>query len=71
VTNTCGSVTSDPATLAICIGDIDCDGDTDSDDVVTFFSSWDSGEPGGDTDTDGDTDSDDIIVFFAAWDAGC
>jgi len=71
VTNPCGSVTSNPATLTICVGDADCDGDTDSDDVVTFFSSWDSGEPGGDADADGDTDSDDIIAFFAAWDAGC
>ena len=71
VTNSCGSATSDPATLTICIGDADCDGDTDSDDVVTFFTAWDSGEPGGDADADGDTDSDDIIAFFAAWDAGC
>jgi len=71
VTNACGSVNSDAATLTICIGDADCDQDTDSDDIGTFFTAWDQGEPGGDTDGDGDTDSDDIIIFFAAWDSGC
>ena len=71
VTNSCGSATSNPAALSICVGDADCDADTDSDDVVTFFTAWDAGESGGDADGDGDTDSDDIIVFFAAWDAGC
>jgi len=71
VSNDCGSATSDESTLSICIGDADCDQDTDSDDIVAFFTAWDQGEPGGDTDGDGDTDSDDIIVFFAAWDSGC
>jgi len=71
VTNACGSVTSNEATLTIRVGDADCDQDTDSDDIVTFFSAWDRGEPGGDADADGDTDSDDIIALFAAWDAGC
>jgi len=71
VTDTCGSATSDEATLSICIGDADCDQDTDSDDIVAFFTAWDQGEPGGDADADGDTDSDDIIAFFAAWDSGC
>ena len=55
----------------ICIGDTDCDGDADSDDIVTFFAAWDQGDNAADVDGDGDTDSDDIVVFFAAWDAGC
>jgi len=54
-----------------CIGDTDCDGDTDSDDIVTFFAAWDQGNSAGDVDGDGDTDSDDIVVFFGAWDSGC
>jgi len=54
-----------------CIADFDLDNDTDSDDIVAFFSSWDNGDSAADADGDGDTDSDDIIVFFAAWDAGC
>lgn len=71
VTNACSSVTSDAAALTICIGDSDCDGDTDSDDVVVFFGAWDNGEAGGDSDGDGDADSDDIIIFFNSWDSGC
>ncbi|MDI1290478.1 MAG: hypothetical protein PSX37_11085, partial [bacterium] len=54
-----------------CIGDADCDGDADSDDVILFFGAWDNGESGGDTDHDGDTDSDDIVAFFESWDSGC
>ncbi len=52
-----------------CPADWDNDGDADSDDVVAFFTAWDSGEA--DFDGDADTDSDDIIGFFSTWDAGC
>jgi len=41
--NACGSITSDEATLTICIGDADGDGDTDSDNIIVFFAAWDSG----------------------------
>lgn len=71
ITNTCGTTTSDAATLSVCIGDSDCDQDADSDDITTFFAAWEVGDGGGDADLDGDTDSDDIIVFFASWEAGC
>ncbi len=54
-----------------CIGDFDNDQDTDSDDVLAFFTAWDSGDQAADADHDGDTDSDDIITFFTAWDSGC
>jgi len=54
-----------------CIGDVDCDGDDDSDDIVAFFAAWDNGNSTADVDNDGDTDSDDILVFFTAWDSGC
>jgi len=54
-----------------CIADTDCDSDADSDDVIAFFTAWESAESLGDTDGDGDTDSDDVIVFFAAFEAGC
>ena len=54
-----------------CVGDFDNDGDTDSDDVVGFFSAWDNGEIEADADNDGDTDSDDIVAFFNSWDSGC
>jgi len=67
----CGTDFSNEVAIGVCAGDGDCDGDTDSDDVVEFFARWDAGESEGDVDGDGDTDSDDIIVFFGAWDAGC
>ncbi len=65
-----GLITAGPA-CGGCLGDADCDGDTDSDDIVTFFSAWDQGDSNADVDGDGDTDSDDIITFFGAWDSGC
>jgi serine protease len=52
-----------------CTGDWDQDGDADSDDVLAFFSAWETGDA--DADGDSDSDSDDIVVFFASWDAGC
>lgn len=52
-----------------CIGDIDGDGDDDSDDIILFFADWEVGD--GDIDGDNDSDSDDIIAFFQAWDSGC
>jgi len=54
---------------APCVGDDDADSDTDSDDIVSFFSGWELGER--DADGDGDTDSDDILAFFASWESGC
>ena len=54
-----------------CPGDFDSDADTDSDDIILFFSAWDSGDTAGDIDGDEDVDSDDILVFFTSWDQGC
>lgn len=71
VTNNCGSTYSTTAPLVLCIADTDCDGDTDSDDILEFFGRWDSGSSRGDVDGDSDTDSDDIIAFFARWETGC
>jgi len=54
-----------------CVGDFDLDDDTDSDDIIGFFSAWESGDDSSDADLDGDTDSDDVIVFFTSWEVGC
>lgn len=67
----CGSTISFPADLIVCVGDADCDLDTDSDDIILFFGAWDNAELTADVDGDGDTDSDDIIRFFAVWESGC
>jgi len=52
-----------------CVADIDCDRDTDSDDVVGFFLRFDTGDA--DIDRDGDSDSDDVVAFFGSWEGGC
>jgi len=54
-----------------CVGDFDGDNDTDSDDVLGFFTAFDAGDNAADADGDGDTDSDDVIVFFESWESGC
>ncbi len=71
VTNLCGSVTSDTATLTICPADFNCDGAVDGDDVIAFFGPWDGGELAADVTGDGSVDGDDVIAFFNGWDSGC
>jgi hypothetical protein len=55
----------------VCVGDFNRDGSTDGDDVITFFSAWDTQDPFADVNQDGGVDGDDVISFFVAWDAGC
>ena len=55
----------------ICLGDYNCDGGVDGDDVITFFADWDSASPAADVDGSGGVDGDDVILFFERWDAGC
>ena len=70
-TGSCGSATSEPATLRICIGDFNCDNAIDGDDVIGFFAVWDAGLIEGDVNGDESVDGDDVIAFFGAWDLGC
>jgi len=62
-------VTINPRAGEGCPADWDGDDDVDSDDIVAFFTDWDSGE--GDIDGDSDSDSDDLIVFFGRFEGGC
>ncbi|MFZ4576624.1 MAG: immunoglobulin domain-containing protein, partial [Phycisphaerales bacterium] len=72
VSNSCGSVISPAAAASLCPADFNCDGALDSDDVIAFFSRWDSALPQGDVNADGAVDSDDVVDFFAIWDnQGC
>ena len=54
-----------------CPADFDLSGAVDGDDVISYFSAWDSGAPEADVDRSGGVDGDDIIVFFTGWDSGC
>ncbi|MFN9992817.1 MAG: GC-type dockerin domain-anchored protein, partial [Phycisphaerales bacterium] len=53
-----------------CPADFDLSGAVDGDDVISYFSAWDSGAPEADVDRSGGVDGDDIIVFFTGWDSG-
>lgn len=71
VSNECGSVTSAPVTLTLCISDFNCDGGTDGSDVESFFTAWESGEAISDVNLDGGVDGADVEVFFQRWSQGC
>jgi hypothetical protein len=71
VSNACGSVTSNPATLTICIGDFNCDGGIDGSDIEMFFAEWSVGDVSADVNYDGGIDGADVEVFFERWVSGC
>ncbi len=71
ITGACGTATSNPATLTFCIGDFNCDGGVDGQDVETFFITWTTGESSGDVNADGGVDGQDVEFFFMNWEAGC
>ncbi|MCX5691581.1 MAG: immunoglobulin domain-containing protein [Planctomycetota bacterium] len=71
VTNACGTITSDPARLTMCIGDFNCDGGVDGSDIGAFFAEWEAGNAIADTNADGGIDGADVSTFFEHWEAGC
>lgn len=71
VTNACGTLTSNPATLSICIGDFNCDGGIDGADIESFFLDWEAGNPAADINADGGIDGADVEFFFEHWEGGC
>lgn len=72
-TGTCGSITSDGATLSIaaCQPDLNSDNELDFNDLVLFLSAFDAQEAPGDWSDDGTYDFFDVIAYVAAFDAGC
>jgi hypothetical protein len=74
VTNTCGTLTSDPAEFTVeecCIGDHNFDGGVDGADIDSFFIDWEAGVSSADVNLDGGVDGSDVDVFFGRWEAGC
>jgi hypothetical protein len=71
VSNSCGSTTSAAARLDVCVGDFNCDGGTDGQDIGAFISMWERAEPTADVNTDGGIDGQDVETFFGRWEAGC
>ena len=75
ITNVCGSVTNNEATLTICRC-LDCPADFNQGgalmgtDVGKFFAVWVGGGCDEDVNQDGGVDGSDVDSFFAAWAAG-
>lgn len=67
----CGSVTSDAATLTICLADYNCDHFVNGDDYDSFASMFDVADPAADLNADGFVNGDDYDAFASAFDAGC
>ncbi|MBS0195945.1 MAG: immunoglobulin domain-containing protein [Planctomycetes bacterium] len=75
ITNPCGQITSDAATLAVCAclacpADFNQDGGIDGTDVDGFFGAWEQGHCDADVNGDGGVDGADVDSFYAAWEAG-
>lgn len=75
LTNSCGSFTSDTATLTVCAclacpADFNQDGGIDGNDVEAFFITWEAGECDADVNGDGGINGGDVETFFVAWEAG-
>ena len=71
VTNACGSVTSNEATLTICPADINCSGDITVQDIFDFLAFYFASDPRGDFNGVGGWSVQDIFDFLAAYFAGC
>jgi hypothetical protein len=71
VFNPCGSVETEPVSLATCVADADCNGSVDSDDVIAFFADWDQSRAPADVTDDQSVDGDDVLLFFTRWNSGC
>lgn len=71
LTNACGSTTSAPATLRVCVADLDCSGEVDLSDFLSFFNCFDALDPCADLDDDDIVDMGDFHDFFHAYDSEC
>jgi hypothetical protein len=71
VSSSCGTETSDSATLTICPGDLNCDGFVNGDDYDAFASAFEAGDLAADFNHDGFVNGDDYDSFASAFEAGC
>ncbi|MDX2147418.1 MAG: hypothetical protein SFZ23_07830 [Planctomycetota bacterium] len=71
ISNSCGSVTSDPAKLRICAADFNCDALIDFFDYLDFSQAFGNESPSSDVNQDGVVDFFDYLDFVSAFDAGC
>ena len=71
VTNTCGSASSVPAMLTVCIADYNCDAAVDFFDYLDFVNDFTAGATFADVNGDSSLDFFDYLDFVDAFTAGC
>jgi len=71
VTNACGSVTSNEATLTICAADFNCNGFVNGDDFDSYIAAFVSGDLSSDFNRDGFVNGDDFDAFVPVFELGC
>lgn len=76
--NSCGSDTSDPASLTVCPADLTCDGGVDIGDLLFFLGAFEAGSTDADLDDgtgtgtpNGGVDVSDLLYFLSRFEAGC
>ena len=73
LTGTCGGVTTNVTTFRVCATDLNCDGETNPDDLADYISCYFSDPPcpQADFDRSGNVDPDDLADFISAFFGGC
>lgn len=71
VTNSCGAVTTAPASVRACIADHDCNAVFTVDDLFLYLNDWFTNQPRADVDGRAGTTIDDLFFFLNAWFRGC
>ena len=67
----CGSITSNPATLAVCLADYNCDHYVNGNDFDEFAGMFEIGDHSADLNADGYVNANDYDAFASAFEAGC
>jgi hypothetical protein len=71
VTNSCGSASSIPATLTVCVADYNCDGSVDFFDYLDFVNDFTASNGFADVNGDASLDFFDYLDFVNAFTSGC
>jgi Immunoglobulin domain len=71
LTDSCGTVATDPVSFTMCVADFNCDGGVDGADVESFITTWETGDSLADVNADGGVDGGDVEYFFSRWQGGC
>ncbi len=71
ITNSCAAVTSQSASLTVCLGDFNCDGFVTGEDFDAYVGAFDAGDAAADFDRDGFVTGEDFDAFVSAFESGC